>query len=490
MKQNKYTRTIRTLFLSLVLMIGFSAAAQENQPGKPRLLVGIKIDGLKTERLNQWSKSFSVGGFRKMTAEGLYFDNVLHPIVSSGNSADIATIMSGTYPFYHGVSSNHYFDRKERMVRSVLYDSNQTGIGTPEKYSAHNLLVSTLTDEMLMHWPEARAHSVAVDAASAIMLGGHAANSVSWIDKQAKRWVTTGYYTRGLNRWADLMNVGGSFKKNQSDNSLVTELALSLIDKEQLGMSLRHTDAVFIQYSLLADNKFNTNNGKSEQDRYFDLDNNLQQLFYAIDHKYGTHNVIYFIIGGTSDFHAPEELGRNFVPAGYFNAEKALALLNTYLMAIYGHEKWVLGYYGKNLYLNKAKFEEKKINFAEVSAQIAEFLGEFEGVHSAYTADEIRAFSGNKNDIRSKLQNSFFKKVSGDVVLALKPGWLEVDNEGRMVDETNRPHPKMIFYLLGKGVNQGGTVKKQFESVDIAPTLTYLLGIPEPSASVGKVMEW
>jgi hypothetical protein len=49
-----------------------------------------------------------------------------------------------------------------------------------------------------------------------------------------------------------------------------------------------------------------------------------------------------------------------------------MALVNTYLMAIYGQDRWIEGYYGKNIFLNKKKDEEKKLNFREIQQQVAD----------------------------------------------------------------------------------------------------------------------
>lgn len=488
MNQTALLISIRSIALTMMLFVSVSMFSQVKSSEPPRLLVGIKIDGLKPERVNEYWKSLSVGGFRKIITDAVNFENVNHLIVAAGKAPDVATYMTGTYPFFHGVSSDTYLDRTDNKIYSILYDENQTGIGTKEKLSAHKMLASTITDEIVMKNPLSKVHSIAIDAENAIMLGGHAATSVSWIDKNAKRWITTAYYAQGLSKWADMMNVSGDFRKFSSDNALVNELALTIFNRETLG-SGRQTDALMIQFAMNGVERKKALNSNPELDAYINLDNCLQQLIYTINTKLGADNVLFFIVGNAADIHSPIELGNNHVPAGLFNADRALALLNTYLMAIYGQEKWIAGYYGKNIFFNKKKIEEKKINWNEFLNRVTEFVVEFEGVHSAYSAPEIFNFSGDVSDPRLKFRNSFHKNSSGDVVIALMPGWVEVDNDGKIVGDTNSPVITIPFYMMGAGLKQK-VVSEKCLSTDIAPTISRMLMLPNPNACVGNRMSY
>ena len=193
------------------------------------------------------------------------------------------------------------------------------------------------------------------------------------------------------------------------------------------------------------------------------------------------------LFGSGTDFNSPAELGKNQIPAGLFNADRALALLNSYLTAIYGQEKWVSGYYGKNIYLNKKKIEDKRLNLTEFQSKVTDFMTEFEGVQAAYTASGIVNFSGEASDVRTKYRNSFHKKTSGDIMLVLMPGWVEVDNKGRIAGDANSPVVYVPFYLMGNGIKPQQILDAA--TTDIAPTIARLMGIPAPNASVGKELK-
>jgi hypothetical protein len=60
--------------------------------------------------------------------------------------------MSGSVPFIMSYG-NFRFDRNSGNIQSVLYDDGETGIGTNTKYSAHNLVSSTLQMKLKLSAP-------------------------------------------------------------------------------------------------------------------------------------------------------------------------------------------------------------------------------------------------------------------------------------------------------------------------------------------------
>lgn len=524
-----------SLFIILFGGLCLGVFSQEKEFEPPRLVVGIKVEGFQPEHIQQMWKYFTPGGFRKIVSESVVVKNVMHNIVSAGNSADMATIMTGSFPFYHGVSGDYFYSRLDNQTFSVLYDKDERGIGTKEKYSARRLLCSTFTDEIRMKNSLSQVHSIAINPEDAIMMGGHNATSVTWIDDVANRWATTTYYERGLSRWADMMNANGRFNQissekwtpsagistylyptvkgsrsvpfsynpiekngtNQSQtilrntpaaNTLVAELARNIFENEKLGTD-KHTDILMLQFNLKIPNQVGAGlNFAEQEDIYIRLDRNLQNLISLINNRIGDDKVLYFFIGSSMDVHSPVELGKNQIPAGFFNADRALALLNTYLMAIYGNEKWISGYYGKNIFLNKKKIEEKKLDWNEFKERVTDFLIEFEGVQSAYSTSDIFNFSGDKSDVRAKFRNSYHKNTSGDISISLMPGWIEVDNNGRVVGDANSPQQFFPFYVMQKSLLPT-SIDMIYNSTDIAPTISSLMGIPFPNASVGNVIQ-
>ncbi len=519
------------LFIFYISLCGI-LCAQNTSATPPRLVVGIKIDGLQQSHLNKLENYLSSNGLKRFISEGAVVENMRHNILSAGSAADVATMFSGTVPYYHGVSGNDYFDRSLREIVSILRDENQVGIGTKQKLSAHNLLTSTLVDELVMVSPQSKTYSIAIQPEDAIMMGGHTADYVCWIDPSQLKWVTTAYYTKGLTRWADEMNASGKFqeiaskswrpnismsnylnpsasgsrtaefqynplerkKANSAEtilcntpaaNNLVSELAQTVFNREGLGED-KFTDMLLLQFTVKTPKETTSALQTAEkEDMYFRLDKEIQNLISYITSKTGTENVLFYLVGSPGDLHSPLELGSNKIPAGYFNADRSIALINTYLMALYGQEKWMEGYYGKNLFLNRRRIEEKKLNFQEIQNRVAEFLLEFEGIQAAFPVNQIINYNGNDADERLKLRNSYHKKTSGDIVITLLPGWVEVNDKNQVVGEANTPVTYVPFYLYGWKIKHK-VINTACQTVDITPTLCRILNISYPNACIGK----
>jgi len=526
-----YFRSIFSVLIFLVLSL--SASAQPSAVERPRLVVGIMVDGLQQKHIDLLWNYFDPGGFKKIIGQGANCRNVSYNIVPAGNASDIAAVMTGSTPYYNGVSGNKYFYRSEDNVVSILQDDNQIGIGTNQTLSAHNLLSSTIGDEIMLANPrKSKSYAVALSAEEAIMLGGHTSKSVAWIDDVNMKWVTTGYYADGLSRWADEMNVNGTFqnfmartwgplfnintylsKPNREDkkwgfyydpatkksknsqvsilkttpsaNGLVTELGMKIFDQEQLGTDI-YADILLLQFTVRTPfEKTTALQSAEKEDIYLRLDKDIQTILQKIDVKVGLDKTLVFMFGNQTQVHSPAELGENKIPAGYFNADRSLALLSTYLMAIYGQEKWISGYYGKNIFLNKEKIAAKKLNFSDIQKTVAEFMLEFEGIQTAFPAPVVLNMSGDSNSELARLRNSTNKNSVGDVIITLLPGWIEVDNKNNPVGESNAIVSYTPLYFYGWKVKPQ-TVSGSYQTTDIAPTISRIMDIPLPNACIGK----
>jgi hypothetical protein len=498
----------------------------------PRLVIGIMVDGLQQRHIEQLWHYFDSNGLKKLTGQGATLSNVRYNVISAGNASDVASVMTGSVPYYHGISGDYYYNRLTDRVMSVIADDQQIGIGTQQTVSAHNLLAGTVTDELALTYPGlTKIYAVAIDAEEALMLGGHTARSAVWIDDVNMKWVTSGYYRDGLCRSADDMNVNKSFrdiaerdwrpmysfntytsatkqsnkdgfkytptdrktknspetilKRTPAANSLVAELGMKIINDESLGAD-NVPDMLMLQFTVRAPNeKFFSLQSYEKEDMYFRLDRDIQNLLQKIDAKVGLDKTLIFMFANQTDVHSPTELGENSIPAGYFSANRSMALLNTYLMALYGQEKWVSGYYGKNIFLNKQKIEEKKLNFREVQQTVADFMHEFEGIQAAFPSWQIQTMADNPDSDMGRLRNSVHKNSVGDVVITLMPGWLEVDEKLNPVGESNTVLPYTPVYFYGWQVRQQN-IKTLYQITDIAPTLSRMLNIPVPNACIGK----
>jgi Type I phosphodiesterase / nucleotide pyrophosphatase len=277
-------------------------------------------------------------------------------------------------------------------------------------------------------------------------------------------------------------------KTTPSANSLVAELGLKIITEEQLGMD-KYPDMLMLQFTVKTPNeKTYSLQSAEKEDIYLRLDKEIQSILQNVDSKIGLDKTLVFMFGNQTAVHSPTILGENKIPAGYFNANRSMALLSTYLMAVYGQERWIEGYYAKNIYLNKKKIEEKKVNFREMQQTIADFMLEFEGIQAAFTSTQVLNYSGNGSGILDRIRNSTNKNSVGDIIITLLPGWMEVDDKNNPVGESNAITSYTPLYFFG-GKIAPQKVITSYKTTDIAPTLSRLMNITMPNASIGKPIE-
>ena len=111
---------------------------------------------------------------------------------------------------------------------------------------------------------------------------------------------------------------------------------------------------------------------------------------------------------------------------------------------------------------------------------------QFDGIANAVSSTTLMRSEFNKG-MYQKMQNSFNQRRSGDVMLNLKPGWLE---DITLTSSSNSPyvydtHVPLIWY--------GWRIKRQEVSQevhisDIAPTISLLLNISKPNGSTGRTL--
>jgi hypothetical protein len=89
--------------------------------------------------------------------------------------------------------------------------------------------------------------------------------------------------------------------------------------------------------------------------------------------------------------------------------------------------------------------------------------------------------------VHKRIQNSYYQKRSGDVIIYLTPGWVEHSNMGSngYTEFKFGPHVPLIFY--GWKVNRV-TIPHEISPADIAASVAYFLEISMPENASGKVI--
>lgn len=524
-------------FILLFLFPGIKSSAQISvPPKKPKLIIGIVIDQMHPDYLNRYYNNFTEKGFRIFIDNGFTFSNASYSYSYSHKGPDQATLVTGTTPRYHGITGLKWFNRKTLNTELITADESSITIGLMPSETAYNskkMYASTIGDELkLSTYGNSKIFSVALEPSQAVLLAGHSADGAYWLDEKSGKMISSDAYMSWLPDWVEAFNLKNfpefymkskwelllsedrylydaknriykdyslpqSFEKNASKpkpyaflkatpfgNMILKDFTINAIENEELG-SDDFTDLLFVNFSSLGHKALEYGPYSIEmEDNYLRLDREIEALINEVEKKVGRHNVMFFLTGSQRAPINPEYLQEYNIPSGYFRADRAMALLNTYLMAFYGQGRWVEAYHAQQIYLNKELIESSKIPFQEVQDKSASFMKEFTGV--SFSAP---TYLFNKNEYQSgvlkKLQESYNKEHCGDVFIMLDPGWIEqpadeYENEIYGLSDTRVP---LSFYgwKIGRGKSSGPV-----HISDIIPTISTMTGIPMPNSATGS----
>lgn len=524
----------RLVVVLLASMVGMTLPAVESKT-QPRLVVGIVVDGLQTDYINNLRDYFSDGGFKRLMRNGVVIANAEYG-TSVDPTAATAMVMTGAAPSVSGISGEFVYDVTGSRIAPALFDPNSIGNFTTDTYSPAKILVSTLADEVkIAGGGVTDVYALAPDAQQALILGGHAGNSAFWIDDTNGNWATTTFYRDmppvigGRNRliplqsrldtmtWTTLLPAvdypivpdhlkrfpfkyafphGSSeryamFKNSAPVNQEVTSLATEFINTLGLG---KHdgVDMLNISYTLRPfEFAKNTDNRLELIDSYIRLDHNLEHLFNTVDRATGGNSVIFLVATPPPSTVRRDEEKWN-IPYGEFSTRKAGSLLNMYLMAVYGEGEWVRGFFNGHFYLNNQLIKDKNLDPKALRTDAASFVARMSGVKDVFTIDQI--FAGDAGENAAALKRNTHIPTSGDIYVTVIPGW-EIVNDFS-IDKTISKHNKVerISSTTAPAFILAPDVKPQRldTPVDvrvIAPTIARLLRIRSPNAAAMPALE-
>jgi len=205
----------KTITAILVLFIIHShlSYGQSTSAEKPKLLVGIVIDQMRSEQLYKYENKYSENGFKKILREGFHYKNAQYNYTPTVTAAGHASIYTGTTPAVHGVIGNSWYDRYKKSYTKSVEDSSETLVGSkkvnPTGASPKSLLTTTISDQLRMssHF-RSKVISVSLKDRGAVLPGGHLANAAYWHDIETSPgyFVSSSYYMNKLPKWVSEFN--------------------------------------------------------------------------------------------------------------------------------------------------------------------------------------------------------------------------------------------------------------------------------------------
>ena len=162
--------------------------------------------------------------------------------------------------------------------------------------------------------------------------------------------------------------------------------------------------------------------------------------------------------------------------------------LNLFLSTTFRSSDLVESFSNNQIFLNRAKISEMELDLNDVQRAIVNEIISYENVDKVYSRSTM---SNNEftNGIELLLQNGFNQKRSGDVLIVNDPATISYSRTGSTHGSglNYDTHVPLIFY--GHGIKKGSTLQKT-RIIDIAPTMSALLGISFPNGATGQTLEF
>lgn len=280
-------------------------------------------------------------------------------------------------------------------------------------------------------------------------------------------------------------NGGADFiKGTPHGNTLLVDFGLAAIDAEGLGadntpdvlaLSFSSTDYVGHQFGAHA---------METEDTYRRLDDDLARLFSALDEKVGRGQWVAFLTADHGAVTVPGMERQRGLPVDYWNPEPMKARVDSAISVRFGRTDLVLTYDNDQFFLDRAAIRNARLDADAVARFVASVAEEAPEIQRTMTAEDLR--SGTHSDgAESRIQRGWNAKSSGDVVVILKPGYLEYGRTGTSHGSPYAYDTHVPFLIMGMGVPHGSTLERS-EIRDIAPTLSALFGFPRTSGCTGK----
>jgi predicted AlkP superfamily pyrophosphatase or phosphodiesterase len=533
--------------LFTVLLLGTLPLLSQNVPNipskKPKLIVIVIVDQMRYDYLAKFKHNFGKNGFNRLLAEGSTCTNARHDYLLTQQLPGYSTIVTGSTPSIHGITSDKWYTRIKNEEKYAGIDATVTPLLPDSKsnnFSPRDLLTTTISDEIaLNNNHQSKIHSLAFDGRASVLAGGHAADGAWWFDVYTGNWTSSNYYCDSLPAWLNEFNekklpelyvkrewtpqlqvedysAGKSKTKNNKfkfekigflydllaqrkiaqsykvltrtpfGNTFTVDFAKQVIINDSLGRD-SYTD--FLAIGLNPIGVINQEHGPMSveiEDAYIRLDEDLSQFINFLDNVIGMNDVLLVLTSDRGCPHSPEYLKQMSLPSGIFNQGQLFTLAKSYLNVVYGQGEWITAYSEKQFYLNHTLIEDSSLSLTDIQERLARFTLQFSGVVNAVTANTLQSANFTDGSF-ALMQRSYHQRRSGDVIINLEPGWIEKSdyvvqsNSGYDYDT----HVPLIWF--GWEIPRT-TIYKNISTTSIAATIAAMLDIVAPGGSSGEVI--
>jgi predicted AlkP superfamily pyrophosphatase or phosphodiesterase len=543
-KEPQMRRLAVSLALTLGLALGGCAATQSGKSarvaeapvpqGPPRLIVAISVDQLSGDLFAQHRQHFSSGLARLL--DGAVFPAGYQSHAATETCPGHSTLLTGTRPARNGIIANNWFDPASRGEKPVYCAEDPRDPASSARnpvVSSYHLKVPTLGD--LMKKANSATRNVAVSAKdrAAVMMGGHNIDAAYWFKSGAfasfngrmlspaataqnaalaatlkagapafsvpawcaasERAVTVGKGTVGTGRFVLEPGKPQQFVASPRMDAATVDLAIGLTEELQLG---RGEAIDVLSVGLSATDYVGHSTGTAGLEmciQLAELDRTIGRLLAHLDARGIDYVVVLSADHGGLD--TPERLDVQALPRA---ARVDNSLLPAELSKAVTAKTGIAPAQGPLLIADGPFgdfYVSRSVSAGQRSQVVQALLGIVRAhpqVAAAYAAEDIQKTplpTGNPQDwsLKERARASFDPARSGDVVIlldrAITPIPLEMTSIYIATHGSPWDYDRRVPILFFRKGMIGFEQPHPIETVDIAPTLSALIGLGVPDGT-------
>ena len=420
-------------------------------------------------------------------------------------------------------------------------------IATKDGRSPDPILATTFSDELaISNNGVSKIFSVSVKDRGAISLGGHLGKAF-WFSKAQSEFVTSNYYYDKYPQWVtdwnqqklaeqysntrwelslppekytvkesnpdykvDLDGFKRTFPHPYSsvDNKyysttltvspagdeLTENFASTLLKQENLGkgtfpdylsVSFSSNDYVIHMYGPTS---------LETEDNLIRLDKTIAKLLKNIDQQVGLENTLIVLSADHGASEAPAVVNAlgGHQPATFDQKQLISPQLLTRLKTEFSLGEDAIRLYAQPyIYLNHNVIKKKGVSLEKVQMVVAEELLKINGIAYAVTSTDIEKNQVPNTHTMQLVKNNYHPARSGDVYIVYQPRNFINDMDGLTIASTHGSPWRYDTYVpvIFAGYNiDDKQISREITPYDIAPTLSSILGITQPSGATGQIL--
>jgi predicted AlkP superfamily pyrophosphatase or phosphodiesterase len=410
--------------------------------------------------------------------------------------------------------------------------------------SPSRILVSTFSDELtLAQGGKSKVFGVSVKDRGAISMAGHTGKAF-WFSKKSGEFITSSFYYDQYPEWVADWNAGkpadnyagtswnllhdqSTYLFGKADDrpyetalpgygrtfphpfgsregkyfttlltispagdELTLDFAKALIQNESLGRDDK-PDYLSVSFSSTdyVGHLFGPSSLESE-DNILHLDRTLAELLSFVDAQVGLDKTLIVLSSDHGGPEAPGYLRELGFEADYIDPktwDKAGAIEK--LKKRFGiGEELIATYFHPYVYLNREVIAEKDLDQAEVEDAVVDELNRFDGVALAVSSSALNSGKVPDTPLVQSILRNYNRNRSGDIYVVFQPNRFINDFGGITVAATHGSPWRYDTYVpiifAGIGI-PAQRINRMVHTVDIAPTLSLIIGAKPPTGSFG-----